>query len=87
MNSREDHEQALNERTCGIHCRRAGRSAPDRRATSHLQKNAADGDEGFDAAVETSVPPRREDGVLREGRVYVEAQHSQRLLNQSRSTI
>ena len=66
MKGRVSDEQALHGTTSGIHCRRPGRSAPNRRPTSHLQKIAADGDEGIDAAAEVSVLRRKEEGLLRE---------------------
>ena len=81
MNGQASNEQALTGTTCGIHCRRPGRSAPNRCPTLHLQKIAADGDEGFDAAVEASVLPRKEEGLLREGGVYAKTPHDQSLLN------
>jgi len=67
MKGRASDEKALHRTTCDIYCRRPGRSARNRRPISHLQEIAADGDEGFHAAVEASVLPRKEEGLLREG--------------------
>ena len=82
MKDRASDEQALHGTTYGIHCRRPGRSAPNRRPTSHPQEIAADGAEGFDAAAQASVLPRKEEGLLRErGGGYAKTKHGQSLLN------
>jgi len=84
MKGRASDEKALHITTCDIYCRRPGRSARNRRPISHLQEIAADGDEGFDAAVEASVLPRKEESLLREGGrggVYAKTIHGQSLLN------
>ena len=55
--------------------------------TSHLQEIAADGDEGFDAAAEASVLPRKGGGFAEGGGGVHHGKHGQSLLNLPLSTI